>query len=198
MKKLNELARSAKKEYLFIKTFQIIGICLIIFLLTYFIIHIVIFSTPPLMVPPEKPYFPVYEITIGILGTVMVSITWLMYKIPSAIQRTLVSYFKDLGCSTKRALFHKLKISKSSNQYFNVKIHLHKRVSDESCLLHLDSMRLPITLEDEDRFKMIGERYLLHSDMENQKYYTTCELEEVHLRGLFMMQALEEFLQAKN
>ena len=197
MRKVNDLRNIAKREYLLIRVLEITLVGLLIFLLVYFI-NAILNVRLPVMAAIEEAYFPMYELSFAIIGLAVGTIFWRLYRIPPDIQTTLESYYKDYGYSTKKTLFHNLKVFKSPDLYFNVKIHLHRRASGENCLFHLESMPIPAVLQNKERFKMIGEQFFLQSNIARQKYSTTCELEEVHLRSLLMTQALEMFIQTRN
>lgn len=190
---MNEIAKVAKREFLYIKALEI---GFIVFLITLVILSINALIIPP-FVPMSitvPPYIPVFEIITSLTGLICATMLWRWYHIPPQIQTNLHSYFADLEYSTKRRLFHVVKVEKSKNLYFKIKIQLYKHASGESCLFHLESMPLLPAQQDPERFKLIAEQFFLRPNFARQTFSTSCELEEVHLRSLFMTQALEQYL----
>lgn len=197
MSRMNELKESAKSEYYLIKGLEVTVLTLSIVLLIFLITNILGVESY-IKITLIEGYFHIYGIFFAMIGIIGGTIFWRWYRIPPHLHTALLSHYNAFGYSTKKTLFHTLKVEKSSDLFFKVKIHLYKRASDESCLFYLESMHLPAAVQNIDRFKKIGDRFFLKSDTSRQKYSTSCELDEVHLRSLLMTQAMEDFLLAKN
>ncbi len=193
MRVLSESEREAKKEYRFIKILELIFLALIINFSIYFILNIHKSNSIQItsIIKNIIPISGLFLIAIGVVGG---TIYWRFYRIPPAIQDLLVPFYENLGYSTEKALFHTLKVNISANTYFKIKISLYRRISAESCLFQLESMRLPNALENKAQFESVSQRYLLSSDLKLQKFHTCCELSEIHPRSLLMIQAVEEML----
>ena len=196
MKVLSELERAAKKEYKFIKTLELIFLALIIGFSIYFILNIHKSDSIQIasVIRNIIPISGIFLLAIGLVGGTMV---WRFYRIPPSIQDLLLPFYENLGYSTEKALCHTLKVNISANTYLKIKISLYRRISAESCLFHLESMRLPNALENKEQFESVSQRYLLSSDLKLQKFQTCCELNEIHLRSMLMIQAVEEMLKTE-
>ena len=192
---MNSLKQTALKEYTLIKGLQI-GVLTILGTLFIFILSQILQGGVVLMVDTMKSEVYIYLTFATIVVSVCGAIGWRWNSIPSNIKNSLESYYNSIGYTTKKNFLHVLKVKKSPNLYFKVKIHLYKRVSKESCIFHLESMNLPVNAQNKELFKRTGERFLLKSNDKHHKYSTSCELEEVHMRSLLMTRAIENFLQA--
>ncbi len=190
---MSEMKIGAKKEYLRIKVLEI-GLLALVISLIIISVHAILTPGFVVMSYITPPYIPYFEILIGLTGLTCGTMVWRWYRIPPELETDLGSYFNELGYTTKKGLFHTLKVQKSDALFFKIKIKLHQRASGESCLFNLESMHLPSVLQNPDRFKQIAERFFLNPNTTKQKFSTSCELEEVHLRGLLMTQALEQYL----
>ena len=197
MRALNDLEATAKKEHDLIMVLEIslVGIALI---LTFIVLNNIYGFSIPLMIETINYSVITYGIFLIIIGFIGSTLCWRWFRIPPDIKSALASYYTTLGYSTKTTLFQRMKVAVSNDLFFNIKIHFYKRRSGEACLINLESMQLPDVLKNEDQFKQIGERFFLSSDVATQKYSTTSEIEEIHLRSLLMTQALEEFHKSKN
>ena len=189
---MNNLRIDAKKEYYLIKALELTVSVLVLTLTIYFLSQF--FQSGPLQITSVlKSTSFTYYIIILVIGTFTGVLVWRSYRIPTSIQTSLISYYNNLGYTTKKTLFHILKIRISSQVYFTVKVVLYDRASSETCLFRIESMYLPIGTQ-EGRFKEIGAQYLLKTDLNKRKFTTYSELEEVHNRSLFLIQAVENFL----
>lgn len=186
------LEKNAKREYLLIKSLEIVFIGLLIILS---IIGINSLIKPHLITLTyiTAPYFPLVELLIGLTVLICGILFWRWYRIPTILQEAL-TYYKEAGYIIKRSLFHSMKIQKLPNISFKIKLHLYNRSSAESCLFKLESMPLPHCARFKSQFLQIGERFFLNSDLKTQKFSTTCELGELHLRSHLLSLAISEAL----
>lgn len=193
---MNELKANVQRAYLIIKGLEITFLALVISLCSFLLINSLQFNFPVMAFIADSG-ISIYLIFISIICIAFlgVAIFWRLYRIPPFIQAFLVPYYKNLGYSVKNALFHTLKVDISPDLYFRVKLNLYKWASKESCLFHLESMRLANILLNSEKFKMVAERYLLKSDVRRIQFSTNCELDELSERSLLFIQALEEFAQ---
>ena len=191
---MNEPKNAAKQEYFLIRVLEITTLVLAGTLGLYFLFQLFQPGTIILTIALTNS-FPVYAMGFVTIGLIAATVLWRSYRIPPSIQETLVPYYQDLGYSTKKTLFHNLKVNISPELYFKIKITLYRRASDESCLFHLESMPVPAALQQEEAFQEVAERYFLKANLQSHQYSTSCELEEVHTRSLLLIRALEEFLQ---
>jgi hypothetical protein len=194
---MSETKHTARREYLSLKVLQIAALGLII---TIAIVLINRLSTPgfTLMAYVTPPYFPMFEILLSIFSGIAIAVFWRWYHLPSLLQHPLKTYFESIGYSTQQTLFHTITIRKDPDFYFKLKLQLYRRISGEPYIIKLESMPLQLTSQKQKDFTEIGEKFLLQSDLETQRYRTSCELEELHLRSRLMLRALEEFFNLPN
>ncbi|MHA1267745.1 MAG: hypothetical protein ACTSRS_21090 [Candidatus Helarchaeota archaeon] len=194
---MNELRKIGKKNYFYLKFLEI---SFILLFLTLIIIGIYSLFTPSyvFMAYYSYPHFPLFELILSILVIIGATMFWDSFRIPSALQHPLHSHYKNLGYILKKRPFHTLKIEKTPDIYFTMKIYLYKRESGEPCIFHLESMAIPLMAHDKQRFINIGEQFLLKPDLKRHRFATTCELEELDLRSFLLIRATELFLKKHN
>jgi hypothetical protein len=191
---MDELERDAKKEY-----YLIIGLALLVIAISTSMGILLVFQykTSGLLQISQViiNYFPIYTTLITTIALISAVTLWRTSRIPPPIKEALISYYQELGYTLKRGFFRTLKVIVSPTISFNVKLTLYRRVSDESYLFDITSMWLAKASANSEFFDQVAERFLLKSNVQRQKFSTSCELEEVHARSLLMVQALEEFTQ---
>jgi len=190
---MNKIQSIAKRDYLLLKGLEI-GLVALGITLLILSINAILNPGIQLMAKIIPATVPVFEIVLAASGATCSTMIWRWYRIPPQIQTNLSTYFTELGYSTKKGLFHTLKVQISDDLHFKIKLQLHKRTSGESCIFKLESMQLPLVQKNPARFKQIAEQFFLNPNSNQQTFTTTCELEEIHLRSLLMTQALEQYL----
>jgi len=190
---MNNLQNVAKQEYFIIKFLEISVLCLAIILVIFFLSTM--FKSDSIQITiilyDSIPFYGFLIASIGFVGGLTY---WRWYRIPPALQNALIPYFEGLGFITKQTLFHILRVYITPDIYFQIKISLHKFTSNEDCLFYMESMRLLTVFQNPGEFKRIAAQYLLCPDLVRQKFTTTCELEEVHLRSLLLTSAIKELV----
>ncbi len=193
--KVNRLQIAAKKEYLIIKTLQLSLVAIAIALIIYFFSQYS-FSGMFQLSAVLKNTSMIYGSIFFLMGALLGVIIWRIHRISSSIEAELTPYFKNLGCTIKKTIFHTFIVFLSSEVFFKIKIILYRRASDEECLFNLISM--PLTTLNETLFNKIGELFFLKPNLKSKTYSTSCEFPEIHSRSLLLINALNKVQKVPN